>query len=144
MTGSDDTITKRCSRCREIKPLNAFSRHGQSRDGRFSYCRDCNRRYEHQRAAKRGITRTTRRALIPGMKWCPDCAAYKPVAEFGRNRSQGDGLTGYCKTHQQDRVYASKQRGHGGWRNDHLLRRYGISATEVDLMIQQQHGLCAV
>ena len=143
-TQSDDTGTKRCSRCHAVKPLDAFSRHGQSKDGRFSYCRACFALYQQSRFAKNGITRTPRRPAVEGKKWCPDCDDHRAVAEFGKNRSTKDGLTAYCSTHQQERVRASRERVHGSSRHYHLVRRYGISAADVDHMIEQQRGLCAI
>ena len=53
-------------------------------------------------------------------------------------------MAGYCKKHQNARVAASLNRLHGGSRHDHLLRRYGVSAADVDHMIEQQAGLCPV
>lgn len=38
-----------------------------------------------------------------GCKWCPDCQAPAPLANFRRNRSQPDGLQSYCKVHQTER-----------------------------------------
>ena len=40
-------------------------------------------------------------------KLCPRCQSDKPVGEFGRNRTRGDGLQGYCKvcTREYTREY---------------------------------------
>lgn len=78
------------------------------------------------------------------MKWCADCADYRPLAEFGSNRSQGDGLTSYCRSHHTQRGKATLERLHGSSRHYHLVRRYGVSAADVDHMIEQQGGLCPV
>ena len=32
-------------------------------------------------------------------KWCPLCAARRPVKDFNRSRAQPDGLQGYCREH---------------------------------------------
>lgn len=134
---------KRCERCRVLKQLDAFNRHSQSRDGRFTYCRECYRAYEVLRAARKGRTRVPRRPTLPGKKWCPDCQEYLAVEAFGKNRSNGDGLTAYCRRHQQERRRASLATLHGSETHYHLVRRYGISAADVDHMIEQQQGLCA-
>lgn len=36
-----DSTTKRCAKCGETKPLEAFSKLSKSKDGRYSYCRAC-------------------------------------------------------------------------------------------------------
>lgn len=135
---------KRCSRCRQQKPLDDFNRNARSRDGRFSYCRDCHRDYEHERASSRGVVRVRRRERVPGKKWCPDCQDYLDFAAFGRNKGANDGLTGYCRIHQNARVTASVKRLHGSNRHYHFARRYGVSAADVDHMIEQQQGLRAI
>lgn len=50
-----EVIVKRCSRCREIKPLTEFNRRAASRwDGRNAACADCIRRAgSAARAARR-------------------------------------------------------------------------------------------
>ncbi|MFP5336295.1 MAG: endonuclease VII domain-containing protein [Actinomycetes bacterium] len=35
-------------------------------------------------------------------------------------------------------------RVHGGSRHYHLVRRYGVSAAEVDALIERQQGRCAI
>ena len=38
---------KRCSTCREIKPLSEFNRLGKASDGRQYNCRECNKAYHY-------------------------------------------------------------------------------------------------
>lgn len=91
-----------------------------------------------------GIVRANRRDRHPGKKWCPDCQDYRALEDFGRNRSEGDGLTWYCKEHHNERGRRNRVRLHGSTRQYHLMRRYGVSAVDVDHMIEQQQGLCPV
>ncbi len=44
---------KRCSSCRETKPLSAFNRDRSRKDGRQPYCRDCQHRLKAAYRAKR-------------------------------------------------------------------------------------------
>ena len=139
---------KKCRRCGETKPISEFGRYAQSRDGRNSYCVGCWREvqaeYRRRRAERDGRVVRQARARLPGKKWCPDCQAYKPVEDFGQNRSTSDGLTGYCKPCHARRGAMSKQRVHGGSRHYHLVRRYGISAERAAEMLQRQAGRCAI
>jgi hypothetical protein len=78
----------------------------------------------------------------PDQKWCPDCQAFLPFAKFYSNRSNSDGLSAYCGEHQRARADETRQRLHGGSRNYHLRRRYGISEADFDRMYEAQKGLC--
>ena len=40
------TGTKRCTGCGEVKSLEGFRRDRSKKQGRFSYCRECERQYE--------------------------------------------------------------------------------------------------
>jgi len=40
------TGTKRCTKCGKDLPLDAFRRDRSKKQGRFSYCRECERQYE--------------------------------------------------------------------------------------------------
>jgi hypothetical protein len=139
---------KRCAKCRGLKELSDFGRNVRSRDGHSSYCRPCYReihaQYRQGRASREGRVLQQRRPRPPGEKWCPDCQAFKDVAEFGRNRTARDGLAGYCRPCQNARSKESRIRLHGGTRHYHLLRRYGISAADADAMVTAQAGRCAI
>ena len=38
---------KRCSTCKEVKPLDEFNRRSAAKDGRQWSCRDCNKAYHY-------------------------------------------------------------------------------------------------
>ncbi|ASN06845.1 HNH endonuclease [Virgibacillus necropolis] len=40
--------TKKCTKCNEVKPLDAFNKHSKNKDGYRSYCRECQNNYDHQ------------------------------------------------------------------------------------------------
>ena len=50
----------------------------------------------------------------------------------------------YCTPCFNRKKEESRQRVHGGSRNYHLQRRYGITAADADAMLEAQGGLCAV
>ncbi|HWB67634.1 MAG TPA: endonuclease VII domain-containing protein [Mycobacteriales bacterium] len=66
------------------------------------------------------------------------------MADFGRNRSSRDGLTSYCRPCHNQRGKESYTRLYGSTREYHLRRRYGIGQAEVDRMLAEQRGECAV
>ena len=77
-------------------------------------------------------------------KWCPDCESIKPFAEFCKNINGKFGLATYCKNCHNARTRESRERIHGGGREYHLRRRYGIGQAEVEQMLAEQGGVCAV
>jgi len=76
------------------------------------------------------------------MKWCPDCTLLKSVDDFPRNRSTSSGIAPYCKPCHNLRGHAARDKV-GGSRTYHLKRRYGLTAEDVDAMIDAQGGKCA-
>lgn len=78
------------------------------------------------------------------MKWCPDCEEFLPRDAFSKNRSASSGLNTYCRGCAGIRIRESASRVHGGFRHYHLQRRYGISAAEVDALIERQAGRCPI
>ena len=49
----------------------------------------------------------------------------------------------YCKP-CHNRITHADREAHGGARNYHLRRRYGITAEHAEQMLTEQHGLCAI
>jgi hypothetical protein len=142
-----DSPGKRCPDCGDFKPLTEFVLNKRRRDGRGTYCRVCfnerSRRHREKRAEDLGVPYRRRREVPAGHKYCPRCAEPKPLEEFGRNRSARDGLTAYCRPchNTVTRLYLERN---GGTRDYHLRRRYGLTAADVEAMIEAQGGRCAV
>lgn len=67
----------------------------------------------------------------------------KPIGEFPRNRRARNGLNTYCKP-CHNRIGRENRERHGGNRNHHLRRRYGITAEHFDRMLADQEGVCAI
>jgi hypothetical protein len=85
-----------------------------------------------------------RPADVPeGHKGCPECGETELIADFPRNRAQRSGVGTYCKPCHNRIVYENKER-HGGARNYHSRRRYGITAEHFDQMFAEQDGLCKI
>ncbi len=78
---SDVTI-KRCTECKNEKPLNAFAKKGLRRDGQpkvESKCKECrrkydNRRYEKKSRAKKQIARLSKTQKEFRYEVVSDCA----------------------------------------------------------------------
>jgi hypothetical protein len=71
------------------------------------------------------------------------CGAAKPLADFPRNKSGRGGFGAYCKPCHNARGKASIEK-RGGSRHYHLTRRYGIGEAEVEELLAEQGGVCAI
>lgn len=140
--------TKFCPDCRQEVSVTGFTKNKRSRDGLAFYCAPCARaRHLVSRRARNGPARhrgSLRPAGIPGgSKWCPECGDVKTLDQFPRNRAQRNGYGTYCKPCHNNIVAANRE-VHGGSRNYHLRRRYGITSDHFDQMLVEQDGLCAI
>ena len=106
---------KRCNKCRDTKPLDAFYKDKGRSDGLKSCCKECdnaaNRAYREadtsEKAQERAARRAEKKALAEqGMKPCFDCDEAKPFGEFRKQPSHRDGLESYCRPCQDIRISA--------------------------------------
>lgn len=106
----DDT-TKRCSKCSNDLPLNAFGKNSHETDGLQRWCKAC--RHEHAQDPTRRQRKVEYdqyyragnlddwKAQQPRpdltVKHCAKCGETKPRDEFGANKGSSSGLQTYCK-----------------------------------------------
>ena len=142
---------KRCPDCGVDKSRDAFHLNQRRPDGLAFYCKECaalrrRQSYARQQAGLGRSVRQRREAedLPEGVLRCLDCAEVLPLSAFPRNRNMSLGRHPYCKPCHNARGKESKERLHGGSRHYHLMRRYGIGAADVERMIEEQNGLCAI
>lgn len=137
---------KTCRDCGILKPLDQFPPAKKRSDGRASYCRACmNLRSQRSYRARQGRQGHQVREKPPaGFKVCPDCKQLLALEEFPLNKGTGSGRGAYCKPCHNARGKESKERLFGGSRHYHLVRRYGIGAADVDRMVEEQGGVCAI
>lgn len=99
-------MSKRCSKCGEVKPLDEFFRNRKARDGRHSSCKVCS--YATERATRRPKSYP----VSVESKHCARCDEVKPAAEFTPLRSALDGLYSYCKAcHNAANTAGRRKRG---------------------------------
>lgn len=78
---------KHCPRCGEMKPLAAFSKNRSRKDGVHSICKECRRRYDHERYERiqgRSIDYQPLRSERGRRAWLRRLKAGKPCADCGR------------------------------------------------------------
>jgi hypothetical protein len=81
---------------------------------------------------------------MTGSRRCSRCKVVKPLEDFPRHRSQPLGRGYHCKVCHAAITRANIKKNHGGGRGFQLKRRYGLDAVQVEWMILQQGGLCAI
>lgn len=77
----------------------------------------------------RDIAKAVTNRDADGNKRCATCEQWKPLTEFTKYSSAPDGLQGHCR------------RCH---RSAHLLRKYGITADQFDIMLAEQEYKCMI
>jgi hypothetical protein len=138
-----------CRDCGEIKPLTDFHVSPRRKSGRGSYCKPCfnersKRSYAKRVADKFGREVRQRIEVPDGHRYCPDCDSVRPLTEFPKNRADSTGYASYCKPCHNKRGREAKQRLYGGTREYHLRQRYGIGQREVEELLAEQGGVCAI
>lgn len=84
---------KKCSRCKQVKPLEEFCKNRSTKDGYYSYCRTCNKKiYKSLKMQRFNYSNTL------STKVCRKCHIEKPVSEFNKNIRTADGYHSYCKS----------------------------------------------
>ena len=143
---------KRCKDCGETKPIVEFWKWKGSADGYALYCRHCfgfrNAATAARRRERQGLPPLAPRVKPPevpdGTKWCRDCGETKPLEKFVLSKRSATGRGTYCKSCQNVRSNETRERLHGGSREYHLRRRYGIGVKAFEEMLEEQGGACLI
>ena len=93
---AEQIISKKCSKCKQIKPVSEFGKDSARKDGFCPQCKICRNRqaaeYRKRQASKEKIIITT------GLyKKCTKCGGIKPVSEFYKRSCSKDGFSLKCK-----------------------------------------------
>ena len=116
---------KTCKDCQTEKSREEFYSNPNGRGGLFAYCKACHL-VRGQKARDRRLLEGAREPRAE--KFCHLCRLTLPGSAFSLNRVDASGLQPYCKTCAE------------GYRR---VRTYGLSARQVEDMMEAQGGLCA-
>ena len=89
-------MEKRCSKCRETKPVSEFYKDRAKPSGLSAYCKTCERIRHGVKADTPFRARSPRVTPPDGMKHCYACKAPKPTGDFAVDRQKRDGRDSYC------------------------------------------------
>ncbi|HYF66189.1 MAG TPA: hypothetical protein VD886_25395, partial [Herpetosiphonaceae bacterium] len=95
----DGVQGKVCTKCKEWKPVERFSKRPASRDGYQSQCKHCN-----------NAPNTERQPIAVDFKACTICLETKPVSEFYPKKYAYDGYRSACKQCVQAGIKESRER----------------------------------
>lgn len=95
----DGVLGKVCTKCKEWKPVERFSKRPASRDGYQSQCKPCN-----------NAPNTTRQPIAVEIKACTICLETKSVSEFYPKKHAYDGYRSACKQCVQAGIKESRER----------------------------------
>lgn len=112
------------------------------RIGRTKSC-GCLRK-ENAAAVARSRKPRSKRFIGRENKYCPGCKETLPAERFGKNCTTYDLLTGYCSVCHNAKGKENRIKNWGSSRHYHLMRRYGISAEEVEGLLRKQGGVCSI
>lgn len=158
--------TKRCPRCAQVLPLDAFHANRSQKDGKQAYCKPCSndvrREYEARNAEALALRRAERlaRKVDPDQtKRCRKCGEVKSLLSFYAHRGTADRRANYCdecqkqarrewsaknadrvREHNARRPPEAKRRDHRQW----WLRLYDLTPAQYADLLDAQGGVCAV
>jgi len=113
---------KVCTACKIAKSSIEFGKNKGGKDGRMSYCKNC----QKIRAIKYANLPFD---TVPPIKICKRCEIGKTPNEFRKSKAGKDGLNRICRDCARSEI---------------LEINYGISLEEYNKILEIQNGLCKI
>lgn len=142
--------TKRCSTCKEIKPLSEFHKNKSTKDGLQKSCKNCMKKV---RAKHKEKNKAKAPPIETELKHCSSCKELKLYSEFYKCRTKKDGYHCQCKKcmakyNSTIAAIINKKR----YREKHpdkvrdtwLKSAYSISIEIYDKIFNEQQGRCKI
>jgi hypothetical protein len=142
-------LTKRCSKCGEEKPVEAFYR---SRNGSYwACCKVCHslagrEAWQPVRWSKDKCQQlyALQRTEGPEERVCCQCSIVQPLAQFHKKRLARKGVVSYCKLCVAAKGKADRAANPEKSRWHCLLKKYGLTLEEYAHLLEQQNYGCAI
>lgn len=154
---------KICSKCKELKSLNEFSKHKTQIDGHAVWCKNCTRQgnnlsYDRLHAKGKKLRQQKQKELLEkGFKNCFSCGKDKKLIDFSPNRARKDGYSAWCRicmkeyrtkpdvkkrAYTRAKIYWREKQTK--WDNYYNQKRYGITSEERIEIQKKQNNQCAI
>jgi|10_taG_2_1085330.scaffolds.fasta_scaffold00018_71 hypothetical protein len=153
--------TKTCPKCKEEKNIEeGFHFQNKKKNIRMSWCKNCSyklklnkyKKKEESGLLSRISTITARELKEHNLKRCPTCKLVKSLEKFCTSKNSNGGYSSHCKecskhltkkiTPQQRKKYYSRSKEKV--RNYNLIKKYGITLEEYNIMLKKQNNVCAI
>jgi hypothetical protein len=90
--------TKKCLKCREVKPASGFGNVAGTKSGLTSWCKDCSNAYVKRRQQWDKLQwELSPVRVVAETKNCSKCGKVKPVSGFYATSGTKNGLRSWCK-----------------------------------------------
>lgn len=128
---------KLCSKCKQLKSLDFFSKCKSNKDGLQYHCKPCSKAVTINYKIKNSINYTP-----PSTKKCPVCKNIKTFQEFNIHKSNKDGLSSSCKfcisktaklRYQKNKDKYKKQQSQYYHNNKHIKNKYYNNKIKTDI-----------
>lgn len=153
---------KLCKSCDTIKDESEFYKNRRMKDGLGCYCKICESKKKTERLRRKSrelgkspryYTLDAREDRKNGIKFCPGCKRKRLLTEFSSNKAARDGIASHClecsrllskKHHNPETRHTDYVRNKSRIRNNKLLREFGMTLEEYNLMLYDQDHKCAI
>ena len=78
------------------------------------------------------------------MLTCSSCKWSRPLDQFARDRSRPTGISPVCKPCRNEWAHSNRDTTRRVEYANKLLRRYGMTIEQYDIMLRAQEGRCAI
>lgn len=124
--------TKLCKSCNSIKPILDFHKKQPYPDGRYPRCKEC---------VKSKTYLPEKTCIIDNQKECSKCKEIKTIDSFDKRINRKSGIQSACKV---CRASYPKNKNPTRIRNYDLLKTYGISTEDFEIILLSQNNCCAI
>ena len=107
--------TKQCTKCKEVKSLDEFYNHPETKDGRQSRCKICVSKESNKSNRKRYVNLKNKVCVENKTKVCVECGLEKLTTDFYMALNK-DGLATYCKECDSIKRKIKANKLISGWR----------------------------
>lgn len=124
---------KKCKACFKEKDVSEFHKKGEYSDGRYPRCKFC--------VKNKVYIPEDNYTQITGLKICSKCKIEKSTALFYKRNNRKSGFSSKC----QDCLRAEpKNRDILKYKNLDLMKSYGISLDDYNVILSAQDGCCKI